>query len=630
MYEKIDDPGVSQKKIKEIEFRYSNNFLLNSGIIALDHYLEKFKEKTDISYEFKLSEKALLVRSDELSRLLEEVYYFMGKEIYDTSGESANKKADKFYFKKNPFQAIKFAKMKTYGLAELITNDPTSTAGKQGKKIKFAKLFREDKEFAIKIAHYLEENKKKLKFFSFVNGELKYNIDDKGKKFENRGGESEIYIDAPYTKTTKFELEEANLENGNQVCYLTGEAYKKLMDVKNTSPFLSGLLNFNSHFTLNDKKISWKAMYVSRFSPKLSFYSYSGPKDSIGLAVYLFIADNLLNLRRLFRQNLSIYKNKIELVKDHYSANFELYNWGSDKRFDIYTEKFEFLFMLIYTFYKNFLETAGIDIEKKSMDWDLFKESDYQDVPISLVCFKARPLGNTLRPYSFEEIDKFKFIVRMIFYLEKNGVMIRNVLQGLKFLKPSLKKNMEFNKRLRLERIMRNRVLEKVVKFKSILEDIETLFFNCYKLLAIKEDVGGKDFNQLMRFVFTYEKFIHYGGEGNMDPELQEKSINLGKSIGQGILLFENPDKNPEKKKSNARNGRGYIISLKKSRTMKQFLDEIIRLQTKYSISVSSEIVKKINPQNFETIKQFAIISALNQLNTVLQPVKKEDKNETQ
>ena len=123
MYENIDDPKVSQKKIKEIEFLYSNNFLLNSGIIALNYYLEEFKEKTDIKYEFKLSERALLVRSNELSRLLEEVYYFMGKEIYDTSGESANKKADKFYFKKDPFQAIKFAKMKTYGLAELITNN---------------------------------------------------------------------------------------------------------------------------------------------------------------------------------------------------------------------------------------------------------------------------------------------------------------------------------------------------------------------------------------------------------------------------------------------------------------------------------------------------------------------------
>jgi len=619
MYEKIDDSKVNQKKIKEIEFRYSNSFLLNSGIIALDHYLEEFKEKTDISYDFKLLEKSLLVNSNELSRLLEEVYYFMGKEIYDTSGETAKQKADKFYFKKGPFQAIRFAKMKNYGMAELITNDATSTASTKGRKLKFDKLIHEDREFAIKIAHYLEENKKKLKFFSFVNGELKYNIDDSGNKFENRGGESEIFIDAPYTKTTKLELEEGNLEKGDQVCYLTGEAYKKLMDVQNTSPFFSGILNFNSHFAGSDKRISWKAMYLSRFSPKLGFYSYSGQKDSKGLAVYFFISDNLLNLKRLFRQNLSIYKNKTELVKDNYSANFDLYNWGSDKRLDIYTEQFEFLFMLIYTFYKNFLETTMADIEKKSVDWDPFKESDYQYVPISLVCFKARPLGDTLRPNSFEEIDNFKFIVRMIFYLEKNGVKIKNVLQSLKFLKPSLK-NMEFNKRLRLERRIRNRVLEKVVNFKSILEDIETLFFNCFKLLINQEDAGYKDFYQLMIFTLTYEKFIHNGGEGNMDPELQEKSINLGTSIGQGILLFENPDKNPEQKKSNARNGRGYIIGLKKARNMKQFLDEIIRLQTKYCISISSEILKQINPQNFETIKQFAIISALNQLNTVLRP----------
>lgn len=43
MYEKNDKPRVNQIKIKEIEFNYSNNFLLNSGIIALAHYLEEFQ-----------------------------------------------------------------------------------------------------------------------------------------------------------------------------------------------------------------------------------------------------------------------------------------------------------------------------------------------------------------------------------------------------------------------------------------------------------------------------------------------------------------------------------------------------------------------------------------------------------
>jgi len=59
---------------------------------------------------------------------------------------------------------------------------------------------------------------------------------------------------------------------------LTGEAYKKLMDVQNTSPFLSGILNFNSHFAASDKRISWKAMYVSRFSTPIGFLFLFGTK----------------------------------------------------------------------------------------------------------------------------------------------------------------------------------------------------------------------------------------------------------------------------------------------------------------------------------------------------------------
>ena len=98
-----------------------------------------------------------------------------------------------------------------------------------------------------------------------------------------------------------------------------------------------------------------------------------------------------------------------------------------------------------------------------------------------------------------------------------------------------------------------------------------------------------------------------------MDKELQQKAINLGKSVGQGILRFNNEDR-----KTNAKNGRKYLIGLHKSRTLLQFMDNLYRVANKYNVSTSNEILEKIDDDNFQLIRQFVLISALNQINPVL------------
>jgi hypothetical protein len=62
---------VSQEKITKIEFNHSSNIFLNSGIIALDYYLDEFKTKTAIQYNHELSEYKLVVESENLFQLLE-------------------------------------------------------------------------------------------------------------------------------------------------------------------------------------------------------------------------------------------------------------------------------------------------------------------------------------------------------------------------------------------------------------------------------------------------------------------------------------------------------------------------------------------------------------------------------
>lgn len=107
--------------ITKIEFNRSENIFINSGIIVLDYYLEKFKELTDIKYSHNLSENKLVVESEDLLHLLKDVYYFMGKEVYDTPG-----KEKQYYFVEEPFNGYPFTKMHSYGLAALFNNNASS------------------------------------------------------------------------------------------------------------------------------------------------------------------------------------------------------------------------------------------------------------------------------------------------------------------------------------------------------------------------------------------------------------------------------------------------------------------------------------------------------------------------
>jgi len=324
--------------MKSIEFHSNPNILLNSGIVALYIYLKKFKEETEIKYNYNLSENSLMVESEELSNLLEDVYYFMGKEIYDIQKKDGNKK---YFFIKNPFQAVEFRTMNSYGLAGFITKPPLGpqpVSRKKNNSITFKKLTETNKEFADKIAEFYFSQKLKLKRFEITENNFK---EDK----EQNKGDSKIFLNEPYTKTTYLEkLKPDYLAKGDKTCFLTGKSFKALVDSQSTSPFISGLINFNSFFHTTDRKISWQAMYLLRFSPKLCLYKYSNPIYE-SLSVYFFSSTNLKKLLDLFEINKSFYKTSIELEERDYLENYNLFEIK-----DNFTEQYENLFAIIYTF----------------------------------------------------------------------------------------------------------------------------------------------------------------------------------------------------------------------------------------------------------------------------------------
>ncbi|WP_020537505.1 hypothetical protein [Lewinella cohaerens] len=606
---------AKQAKITEIAFQRTGNVFLNSGIAGVYEYLTVCQDREDFpSYTFGWSEdgNSLWLKSEQLFDLLEQLYYFMGQELYDTSGKNAREKADKYYFTKDPFSATPFFKMKSYGLAALVTNDPQPSPKYKENAVKFANLVEEDSDFATAIAKFYAEKGFKIKDYEL--GEDGFTF-QKGEK-----GDAKIFLNEPYIKITRLDpIVSAYFLPGKEKCYLTGEAYQKLVSNQNTSPFLKGLSNFDSQLSPTTQKMSWKAMYLSRFAPKFAFYNYVSGLDSI--VGFLLDSDTLKNQYQLYRQHHSFYLDQEALIHRSYLQNFKVWSFFQAKKgaeqqpLELpkdYVRQQEIQFMLIYSIYQQIL----LDQELESVSgWDDFLGIEFDRQVITLASFKADKFAGTMRPSSFEYFNNFKFVVRTIAYLEANGLQFDQLMPSLKFMKTSER---NANNSYLMERSIRNKVLGKLMQAKSILPTICQLFYQCYTYLIGNENIGYKNFNQLKRLVELYEPLI----PSNMNKEIQEKAFKLGTSIGRAIITYDNAN-DPQSQKSNAKTGRKYIIDLQKSRTLQQFNDAIVRMQNKYALVVSADLFKaEINEENFNLVKQFALIAALNQLNIVLKPFK--------
>lgn len=588
--------------MNKIEFHKTANIFVNTGIVALYRYINRFQTENNEFGEItnELLPDKLVVESEKVLELLEEVYYDMGKEIYDTASAEQKRKNKNVYYDVERDKFIRFPKMNTYGLTHLLTNNAQGTTRKKENSPKIKQLDKSNPELANKIRAYFEENNLNLL--------------------------SKVYINEPYSKITTLHLEKKHFKKGDKECPIIGEGFKKLQTPKNISPFLSGLRNFNSQLGSSSNKVSMKALLLIRFSPALAMYSYYNGYDSFTAS--FFNSSTLTNINSLYDNEFFYLKDEMENMKLPFHQNIKFENFKIAKKdgeeVEIYSGSSayspnEITFLLIYTFFKKKFQTE-IDTQEIEVKIDPFEGSPFESMPISLVTFKADAFASTMRPNFYEEYSNIKFLVRLLYKMENHEdkrIPIREFWQGLLITLPRYEHKQRFDQsRAHAERQIRQSVTSKILKGKSVLSDFEQLFSKSYLILTNGKQCGYRRYDLLTEFLKIYEPAINFGGI-KMDKSLQQKAINLGKSIGYAIVNYESP-KNDQEKKVNAKNGRKYLISLHKARTIDQFRDAIIRIQNRFALSVSNEILENMDEQNFKAIKQYAQISALNQLNSAL------------
>lgn len=595
-----------------ITFSRTSNIFINAGIVGLYRFIKKYKllhpEQFPSLKDPELSKDELVVECDELLTFLEEVYYYMGSlnggRIYDTPSQKQLDENYNVYYVEAEDRFERFPKMNTYGLTHLLTNNAQGTTRHPGNAPKIKQLDKDRPEVAQKIRSFFEEKGIKLL--------------------------SKVYLNEPYTKLTRLDFDEKYLKEGKKKCPLIGESFKTLVEAKNVSPFVSGMANFNTHLSSSEKQISWKAMYLIRFSPTLCYFTYQNNYDT--LICNFFNSNNLANIAALYERDF--FKQKEELAKITYLMNFKLENFevttkGKEKLTIDTTRdavwESEIALMLLYTFYKKHFESA-LHKEIQEED-DPFADMPLDKIPISLITFRADKFASTLRPNFYEEYNNVKFVLRLFYELEeRQKISFQSIWEGLKLRTPksaTIKKN-DYGKGQAVERQIRAAIFGKILKGKSILADIEKLFFDSFKHILQGESTGFRNYGKLLQFLTTYELSINFGNHNNMTEQLQQRAVKLGKSLGYGILHFEDP-KDDQSKKANAKNGRKYIIRLHKARTLEQFTEALISIMKKYGVSVSNEILENLSKDNFILVRQYAVIGALNSINAVLSSNTKND-----
>lgn len=583
-------------------FSKTANPFYNAGLIGFHRVGKQFlRERGSEFPDFELSEitgnEFTLHHqgSQKLVSFLEEVYYYMGKRYYDTATEKQKNTPENIYFKKDDAGRLVphlFPKMNTYGLSHLFTNNAQGVTRYEDNSVKFEKIKEQTPDQAIEIdEHFAAKKIKRL---------------------------NKIYFNESYTKLTRLELSERLLQAGSLCCPITGECYKTLVEAKNVSPFVSGLANFNTHLSTSEKKISWKALYVIRFAPAVCFYSYHNNYETfIG---HLFESGTLEGLD--FTYETSLYFQREMLEKENYRINFQLGDFSYAKKggetFNFSISKdlnwsSELTFMLLYRFYVLQFQSK---ITEETIETDLFSDEALQKIPLSLITFQADQFASTLRPNSYEEYHHLLFVFRLLYLLEDapEPIQLKEIWSGLRYAnsKTQTIKGNNYAKGSRLERQTRAEILEAVLKRESILHLFEHFYFDLFGALLDGKATEYRNYRALFNFFKLYQNLIPM----NLEKDMQEYAINLGISIGQGIIRFDNPD--TDNVKTNIKVGRKYIIDLRNARTIEQFLQAIERIMFKYQINIKRELLSNINASNFLLIKQFAVIAALNQINPKL------------
>ncbi len=560
--------------IAEITFQKTSDPFISAGISGLIKYCTKRKEeKGDIDYSIRGND--LTISSDNLNSALMGMYTEMCKEFYDTISRNQIERNDGFYYDDNLSQFVRFPKVKTSGLACLIHNAQTTPLGSVKK---FVDIKKETLVLAEQIESFCEKNKLPI-----------------GKKiwFNNRN-----------TAIPSIEL--PVIDNGQKVCSICGQSYKKVYESISFSPFIGGMSAGNNYVSMlkGTEKVCWKCLYLQRFSPVYAFYKMSGE-----LNVFIFNSGTIEGLEKINANLLkSMFYTKDQQIDSNYASNYDEYRFGKDEIKDFFNHFHEQMIMIMYTLYKKieFVRPHFVD----SNDWLEFEETI--NFKSEVFYLRAPKYGqSTYRPVFADKFTDIHYLFTMFRLIEERQINLQHLLWDLKKVK---KESIKVKRRKTNEdlTVLRNEWAKAVLNHKPTISICEKIVWTNFMNPSFHQN-----FFRILNWLRIYETIIQYGGNKAMDDETRELAIKLGSQLGHVAKGDPNPNV-----------GKGKLFALRKSRRKERFLSILNSFQLRYNeFSINKKILLTLCDENFDYFKQLTLISALNSFN--YKSEKKGKKNES-
>ncbi|MBF7084687.1 hypothetical protein IT084_17240 [Desulfallas sp. Bu1-1] len=389
-----------------------------------------------------------------------------------------------------------------------------------------------------------------------------------------------LLVDGPYAVRPKV-----NIKAGPEpkkikgYCYFCGHPFDTFEEATQTTfPLItgtSGVLSFNS-MAQKPEKVCWKCSFLGKFVPVNGFYYTSGD-DIFAFFPYSSSLEKMLDvfapLHEAEYQDPNYYRNFDNILEGYFYHTFEV------------------TFSFLYTLYKKVLLHQKGEEKPTVLDWERFYALTVNKAPLEFYTMHARKEGNTFSVKTLWPFRETVYFYRLLDQVEKSGVSMKEVMRLL----------VDFQQKNENTTLMRNRICERILKKKSILDQVEVFVYRAEKNYI----------KPIVDFLVIYEPEVRK--DDSMTREEQDAAVALGRRIGMAVAKSEDGKK-------------GDLYALRKARKKVDFLEQINRLQFKLGSEfvVPADVYEgKLNDENFIEFKQFCMIAALNSFNAATAEAKK-------
>lgn len=359
-------------------------------------------------------------------------------------------------------------------------------------------------------------------------------------------------------------------------------------------------LSFNSEGK-NPDKVCWECEFLSKFAVESAHYK-SVDDNLYILQMAASHAKKLIDSHAFLGSQSAVR----QLDTDNYLSNIGTQK--VDNRLLYYARlPYELLWAFFHDTYE--LLRAEAETRVKSLDeLAMFCTKKFIETPLQLILLVVSSKGQTFMLKEIIAYTETAYIFRLLHSFREefsaDHKFLYKVFQDL-YLPVKKDKPFDLNNYL-----WRNRILQRVLQKKSILQDVEQLAFR--KSLQQSFPYIGN----LLEFTRHYQ-FIIKEGMG-VTKEQVEVAVNLGRQI---VISAREAAKGVSD--SNFDRVKGDLFALRKTRTVTDFLEQLNRIQFRYNITISNQILGGILEEpgvSFADFKSYCLLAALNAYNNFKRP----------